>query len=153
VGKCTQSCCDVEGGTSEGTVLELDRLAGVDPDSDAQREICVRVCVVGKLALEIDGGSDCLTRGVEDGQGLVSTDLDQHPAANLHPVADEAAEPRRQPGGGLVAVLLGEAGVPADVCDEEGADGCVRRDRQTASQFTPYKILPQTAGLKRAWRA
>ena len=95
VGQCAQPCCHVERGTAEGTVLQLDRLAGVDPDSDEQRELRVGVRMVSELPLELHGGSDCLARRVEDGQSLVAPDLDQRAAANLHPVLDEAAEPGR----------------------------------------------------------
>ncbi len=102
-------------------------LAGVDPDPDVQREIGIGIRLLRELPLEVHRGSDRLPRRLEDNERLVTPDLDQLPAAKPCSLVDDVAELRRQPRGGLIPVLLREAGVAADVCDQKRANGCVCR--------------------------
>ena len=58
---------------------------------------------------------------------------------------NKVAELRGQSRGRLVAVLLGEARITADVRDQERADGCVWRGSQPSTESTPRGRSTQTA--------
>jgi len=102
--------------------LDRHRLAGVDPDADAEREIGIGDGLVGEALLQLDGRSDRLTCRPEDGERLVAAELQEGPAPLFDPLASDVGEPLGEPPSGLVAVLLGEQCVAADVRDQERPD-------------------------------
>lgn len=63
-----------------------------------------------------------MPRGSEDDQRLVPAELDQIAVVLGDNTADDVRERRGEPSGSFVAVLLREAGVAADVGDQECAD-------------------------------
>jgi hypothetical protein len=63
-----------------------------------------------------------LPRRSENDQRLVPAELDQIAVVLGDNTADDVRERRGEPSGSFVAVLLREAGVAADVCDQERAD-------------------------------
>ena len=94
------------------------RLAGVEPDAHTTCETLVLHSLLDR---------ECRAQGsarrLEHDERLVAAELDQ-PALMLSDRSpDELGERRSEVGGGLIAVLLGESGVPAHVADQEGADG------------------------------
>jgi hypothetical protein len=95
VGQRAQACGHIECRTAERTVLQPDRLARIDPDSDAQGKLRIGVRFLRELLLQIHRGSNRPPRRVEDSQSLVAPDFDQRPAANLHTLAGEIAKSRR----------------------------------------------------------
>jgi hypothetical protein len=56
----------------------------------------------------------------EDRHGFVACELDDVEAPSLNNLGDYVRVARREFAGGLVAALLGETGVSADVGDKEG---------------------------------
>jgi hypothetical protein len=64
------------------------------------------------------GGEDGLARRVEGRQRLVAPQLDDRTAVLLDRLAGDRREPGGELRGGLVAALLREQGVPADVRDQ-----------------------------------
>src|SRR5918999_1628254 len=90
-----------------------------------QRELGIGPRLLDELPLEIHGGPDRLSGGFEHHQGLVAAHLDQRPVPHLYALADEVAELRRESRRELVAALLREARIAADVCDQKRADRCV----------------------------
>jgi hypothetical protein len=91
--------------------------------------------------LQVHGCSDRLARGIELGQGFVASDLDQRSAAHLDRLADDVGEFRRQPGRRLIAVLLREAGITADVRDQERAYRCMPNGQGAASVRVSNPLL------------
>src|SRR4029453_3902020 len=89
-------------------------------------KVRVSVGLGRELPLKVHPRSDGLPCRVEDRKGLIASNLDQRPAAKVSSLLAELAELPRQPRGRLGAVLLGEPGVPADVGDQERANGCMR---------------------------
>ena len=97
-------------------------LAGVDPDPDGEGERRIGHRLVDEPVLQVDGGPDGLTGRAEHGQGLVATELDDPASAGLNALTSDRGELRCELGGGLVAPVLGEEGVAADVGDQEAPD-------------------------------
>jgi hypothetical protein len=112
----TQTGGDVQRGAAEAPVLELDRLARVDPDADPQRNVELGRGLM-ELLLEVDRGADRLTRGAEDHERLVAADLDELAVVRLDIVVHDRLEAGGQVRGRLVAALLGVPRVAADVRD------------------------------------
>ena len=112
---------DVQRRSAEAPVLELHRLAGVDADPDAKRDVELRRRLL-ELRLQVHGGADRLTRRREDDERLVPAHLDEVAVVRLDVLVDDLGESLRQRGGSLVAALLGVAGVPPDVGDQECAN-------------------------------
>ena len=75
-----------------------------------------------KARLQLDRRPDRLTRGTEHREGFVSPQLDHGSVPSLDMLSNDLGEPCRQPGGRLIAALLGEHGVSTNVRDEEGSD-------------------------------
>ncbi len=98
------------------------RLAGVEPDADAERKRRSAICQLAATALDLDRRADSLTGGGENDERLVSAQLDQVAVVVSDDPADDVSERGGERGGGLVAVLLREARVPPDVGDQECAD-------------------------------
>src|SRR6266511_4114799 len=98
------------------------RLAGVQPDPHGEREGRVRDGLLDEALLELDRGPDGLPGGVEDGEGLVSPQLDHRSTPGLDALLGYVREASGELGGRLIAALLREERVPADVRDEEGSD-------------------------------
>ena len=97
-------------------------LPRVQPDPHRERQRRRLRGLLEEPILKVDGRPDRLTRGTEDRQGLVSSELDHRPVAGLDVLADDGGEPGGEHRGRLVPPLLGEHGVAADVGDEERAD-------------------------------
>jgi hypothetical protein len=93
-GKRAQPCSHIESGPTKRAVLELDRLARVDPDAHAERQVRIGLGLLREDLLEVHRCSDRLARRVEHGERLVTADLDQRPAAHLQGLLDEVAELR-----------------------------------------------------------
>ena len=105
----------VEGGAA---IAALDRhgLAGIEADPDAPREARRR-----DPGLELHGRAQGLAGRGEDGEGLVTAELDERPVAGLDRLPDEPGEPLGERRRRLVATLVGVAGVAADIGDQERA--------------------------------
>ncbi len=102
-------------------------LPGVQPDADREGERGVRDRFVDEPALELDRSPDRLPDRVEDHERFVPAELDHHAASSLDALPRHPGELHRQRRGGLVATLLGEDGVPADIGDQERPDvGVIR---------------------------
>lgn len=71
---------------------------------------------------DLDRGADHLSGGGEHAERLVAAQLEQGSPATLHDLAGGVGELRSELGGGLVAALLREQRVAADVGDQERAD-------------------------------
>jgi hypothetical protein len=73
--------------------------------------------------LQLDSGSQGLAGRAEHAQGLVTPELDELTAASEYGLAGQLREYTSQPTGLLVAVLLCEARITANVGDQEGENG------------------------------
>jgi hypothetical protein len=102
--------------------LDRDGLAGVEPDSLREGDFRLIERLFDEPLLEVNGGADRLTRRRENAERLVAAELQQGAATSLDPVARDLGELRRELRRGLVAALLREEGVPADVGDQERPD-------------------------------
>ena len=102
--------------------LDLDGLAGIESDPDRERELGIGEGLLDEPLLEVGGRSDRLTRRAEDAHGLVATKLEELATSTLHDLAHEPGELRRQLPGRLVAPLLREDRLAADVGDQERPD-------------------------------
>ncbi len=120
-GSAAQAGGDVQRRSPKAPVLQLHRLAGVDADADAKRDVEVPRRLV-ELRLQVHGGADRLTRRREDDERLIPAHLDELAVVRLDVLVDDLGESLRQRGGSLVAALLGVAGVPPDVGDQECAN-------------------------------
>jgi hypothetical protein len=140
-----QTCRHVEGRTAERAVLERDRLARVDSDPDPQWKVGIGLRLLDKLLLDVNSGPDGLPGGLEHDKRFVTANFNHPPAAELRALTNQVAELRGQPCGRLVAELLGEARITADVRDQERADGCVWCGSQTSTECTPRRSFTQTA--------
>jgi hypothetical protein len=115
--------------------VDRDCLAGVQADADGEGQRRLGDGLIDEPLLELNRRSDRLAGGIEDGQDLVAAQLDDGAAAGLDALARHGRELAGQPRGGLVALLLREDGVAADVGDEERPDvrvigvGAARRAR------------------------
>jgi len=89
-------------------------LSGIQADADATGQFGVLYPL-----LDRERRAQCSPGGFEDDQRLVAAKLDQPALVLADGGADELGKCRRKLGGGLVAVLLGEAGVAAHVADQE----------------------------------
>ncbi len=103
-------------------VVDGDGLSRVQPDPDRERERRVRDGLVDEPPLELDRRPDRLSSGVEDRHDLVPAELQIGPASGLEDLARHRGELAGQHRGGLVAALLREDRVPADVGDQERPD-------------------------------
>ncbi len=102
-------------------------LARVEPDPDRQWKRRIRDGLVHEPPLELDRRADRLPGRIEDRQCLVAAELDDRPAAALDRFTRDRRELSRERRGGLVAVLLREDRVPANIGDQERPDvGIVR---------------------------
>jgi hypothetical protein len=121
VRQATEPRGQIERAAAESVVYR-DSLTGVEADPDGERQARLRDRLLDELRLEVDRRLDGLPCGVEHRKRLVAAQLDQVSAAAFDDVAREVGENRRQLRRSLVAVRLGERGVPAHIGDEEGLD-------------------------------
>ena len=110
----------VERGTAEAA-LDGDRLTGVDPDADVQRQRRIGRVLLRAQRLELERGPHRLRGNGEHAQRLVAAKLEHLAAAGLDGVARQVGEHAREPCGRRVAVLAREPRVSADVRDHERA--------------------------------
>lgn len=101
--------------------LDRDGLAGVQPDSDREGQLRVVQRLLHEPSLEVDRGADRVPGRGEHAQRLVPAELEQCATADLDSVAREVGKPGRELGRSLVASLLREPRVSANVGDQEGA--------------------------------
>ena len=94
-----QSGREVEGSPAVA-VADRDRLAGIEPDPDAARQLGL-----DEPSLQVDRRAQGLAGGDEDDERLVAPELEQETVAGRHDLGHELAEPGRQGGAGLVTVL------------------------------------------------
>ena len=111
--------------------LDGHRLAGVQADPDRERKCRVRDGLVDEPSLELDRGADRLASRIEDREGFVSAQLDDGSASGLDRLARDHGELAGQRRRRLVAPLLGEHRVAADVRDQECPDVGVVAARAT----------------------
>jgi hypothetical protein len=104
------------------TALDRDCLSGIEPDAHRERERGRLERLLDEPLLELDGRADRLPGRGEHAQGLVPSKLEQGAVATLDPFTCDVGELGRELGSGLVASLLGEQGVAADVGDQERPD-------------------------------
>ena len=127
------------GGKVEGTasVAAPDRhgFARVQADPHRQRQRGVGQRLLHEPCLQVERRPDRLPCGGEDRECLVPTQLDHRTSARRDRLLGQVGELRRQLGRGLVATMVGEDGVPADVRDQEGPDPDVVRGRATCGMF------------------
>jgi hypothetical protein len=99
-----------------------DGLACVQADAHAEGNGRVRLRCLHESALQIDRRSDRRPRRREHREGLVPPEFEKRPPVLGYAVLGDPGELGGQPGGGLVAELLCELRVPANVGDQEGPD-------------------------------
>ena len=116
-----QTSGQVEGASSVPR-LQRDRLSGIEPDPDGEREGRISDRLLQEPILGVRGGEDRLACRVEGGEGLVSTKLDHRAAARLDDLPGDVGKLGRELGRGLIAAFLREQGVAADVGDQERPD-------------------------------
>jgi hypothetical protein len=97
------------------------RLPCIQAHANAERDHRVSVDAFAESALQFDRGPNRLASGREDAEGLVAAELEQRTAVRRNGVPRQLREPGREVRGCLVAALVREPGVPADVGDQEGA--------------------------------
>ena len=118
----TESRRDVQRSAAVGAVAHVDCLAGVDPDAHSEREVEVGIGLFNKDALHVHRGSNRLPGRLEDGQSLVAPDLDHAACPSVDDLLDDVLELRGEARSCLVAVLLGETRVAANVGDQKRLD-------------------------------
>ena len=126
-------------------------LAGVEPDPDPERKRRLAVSALAEEPLQVDRRAQGLPRRREDAERLVAAELEELSSVRLDPASCERREGRGELRGGLVAVLLRETRVAADVGDQEraqgGADWCLvrhgpgryRRPGRGGTRFRPAR--------------
>ena len=112
---------EVQGPAAE-PALDRNRLTGVQPDPDGEREIRGGPRRLKEARLQVDRRPDGLTGGTEHRERFVSPQLDHGAVPGLNVLSNDVGEPRRQTCGRFIAPLLGEHGVPANVRDHEDSD-------------------------------
>jgi hypothetical protein len=100
-----------------------DGLACVDADAKAQWQPWIGTDLVCTALLQRDGGTDGPARRAEGAHRLVAAQLEDGSAVRFDLLAHHLREPRCQPARRLVPLGLCEGRVPADVRDQEGANG------------------------------
>ena len=123
-------------------VVDGHRLPRVQADPDRERQRRIRHGLVDEAPLQLDRRPDRLSSGVEHGHDLVAAELQVGPAPRLEDRAGHGRELAGQLGGGLVAALLREDGVPADVGDQERPDMGVARE---GPRRRPWGIMVHAA--------
>jgi hypothetical protein len=103
-------------------VTDRDGFTGVEPDPDGERPRRIGDRLVHEPALKLDRRADRLPGRAEDGERLVTAELDELALPGLDARARDLGEPRGELRRRLVAVLVREDGVAADVRDQERAD-------------------------------
>ena len=84
-GLAAETCGEVQGPAPVAT-LDFDRLASVDADPHAEREVRVGDGFVGEALLQLHRRSDRLTRRPEDRERLVPAELEEVPAPTFDPL-------------------------------------------------------------------
>jgi hypothetical protein len=125
-------------GTAAIPASHWNGLPRVEADADSKREPGSLGTLLAATALHLDCGAQSLTGRGEDDKRLVPAELDQIAVVFGHDASDDVGERRGEGCGGLVTVLLREACVAADVCDQEGAND---RDRARARVLPPVNLL------------
>jgi hypothetical protein len=120
-GDAAQPSREIERATPVPAV-DGDSLTRIQPDPDGERKRWLRHGLVHEPALELDRRPDRLPGRVEDREGFVTAELDDHSAPGLDALACHHSEPRGKCRRRLVAALLSEEGVSADVGDQERPD-------------------------------
>ena len=93
--------------------LDRDRLARVEPDANTAIQLGL------EPDLELERRPQGASSQDEDGQGLVTAQLEQEPVVGRDDLADDRREPSGQVGRGIRAALGGVGRVAADIRDEE----------------------------------
>ena len=128
-------------------LASLNRLAGVDPNTDPERRIGM---LYGVASCRVDDGEAAghsIARRGKDHVERVAFCPDLCAGVTCHLVAHENAVGVQQIGGGSVAMGLAEGGVPAKVGEEESAVGA--RDAPILSHarsLTPPRRAESPAG-------
>jgi len=117
VRECTEPRRDVQRSAPVGAIAHVDRLAGVDPDADSERKVEVGIGLFEEDALHVQRSSNSLPGRVEYGQSLVAPDLDHAACPSVDDLLDDVLELGGEARRCLVAVLLGETRVAANVGD------------------------------------
>ena len=102
-----------------GTAFDRDGFTRIAADADRERKERAALCPPAKRSLQLDTRPDRLPGRAEDAQRLVAAELDRVATQRDDDLAREPGELRREPPCLLLAVRLGEARVPADVCEQE----------------------------------
>jgi len=125
-----EACREVESAAAIATV-DAHRLPRVEADPDRERQARIRDRLLDESLLQVGCSPQRLACRVEHGERLVAAELDEGAASRLDRLARELGKARREARSSLVAALLGEPRVAADVSDEEcldpGFDGRHRR--------------------------
>jgi len=103
------------------------RLADVEADPDAERKVRIGRRLRREALLKRDRRSQRLSWRPKHRERLVAPELDQVAAVRGHLRPYHVAEPSRQGAGRLVAVLLRESRVAADIRDQERPNLCPGR--------------------------
>ena len=111
--------------------VDAHRLPRVEADPDREGQAWIRDRLADESLLQVGCGAQRLACRVEHGERLVAAQLDEGAAGRLDRIARELGKARREARSSLVAALLRESRVAADVGDEEcldaGFDGRHRR--------------------------
>ena len=100
-------------------------LTRVEPYPDGERMRWIGDRLLDEPLLQGNGPADRRARRAEHDQGLVATQLDHPTVVILDQCPDDSGEASREACTILVAPLLREHGVAADVGDQERVDICV----------------------------
>ena len=114
-------------------VADANRLTRVEPDPDRERELRHRERFLDEPVLEGDRCTNRVARRGEHAQGFVPPQLEEDLLCLLYDLARHVGAPRIELPGSLVAALLREERVPADIGYQERADPRAARSRSTAS--------------------
>jgi hypothetical protein len=82
------------------------RLAGIEPDADAERQRRIERSLVGERQLELHGRAQRVPGRLEDSKRLVAAELDHLAAMRFDSLARNFRERRRETGCGFVPVPL-----------------------------------------------
>jgi hypothetical protein len=113
-------------------IADANRLTSVEPDPDRERELGHVERFLDEPPLEGDRCTNPVARRGEHAQGFVPPQLEEYPPLRLDDLARDLGEPRCELPGSLVAALLREERVSADIGYQERADSRVARARSTA---------------------
>jgi hypothetical protein len=121
MGEGAQTGRHVEGSAAIA-ISHRNGLTRIEPDPDAEGEIGLAVDLPPKLHLQFHGGSKRISRRAEDTKGFIAAELEKLPLLSGNRFLDDLREAPSYVRSGGVSVLVAEARVAPNVCNQERAD-------------------------------